>query len=90
MFITEYTAHPWEEFVDYRKFALHYNYSDTPNIESLLMGITPNRRDSLQKEGQKLRDLFVFKPPYTQEKGPMSYLFKTLRKRKAAMDAGRW
>lgn len=87
VFLTENTAHPWEEYVDYRKFSLHYTYSDAPNMEKLLAEITPEERDRLQEEGQKVRDLFVYKIPYTQENGPMSYLFKALRKRKVLLDA---
>eukprot|EP00188_Purpureofilum_apyrenoidigerum_P003477 Plantae.Rhodophyta-Purpureofilum_apyrenoidigerum.ctg3650.p1 GENE.Plantae.Rhodophyta-Purpureofilum_apyrenoidigerum.ctg3650~~Plantae.Rhodophyta-Purpureofilum_apyrenoidigerum.ctg3650.p1 ORF type:complete len:574 (+),score=90.91 Plantae.Rhodophyta-Purpureofilum_apyrenoidigerum.ctg3650:142-1863(+) len=86
VFLSESTEHPWEDFVQYNKFSVMLNYSDAENIEELLENITPEQRDRLQEEGQRVREIFIYRLPYTQERGPFSFLFKTLRRRKKILD----
>lgn len=86
MFLSEKTTWPWEDYADYSKFSVRFTFSEAARLEQHLEKIPIEERDRLQEEGQKVRDMFVYRPPFTQENGPMAYLFKTLRERKAKLD----
>lgn len=55
-------------------------------MEAILDKIPVDERVRLQAEGMKIRDSFVYTPPYHQETGPFALLFRTLLQKKERMD----
>ena len=56
--VAENTLFPFEDVVDYTKFALRFGFDELDQIEGKLRSITPEQRDHLQMETLKVRDQF--------------------------------
>uniref|UniRef100_A0A7S3EF44 Exostosin GT47 domain-containing protein n=1 Tax=Rhodosorus marinus TaxID=101924 RepID=A0A7S3EF44_9RHOD len=86
VFLSEKTKHPWEEYVDYRKFSIMLDYSFADKLEGFLEAMDMKEIERLQEEGQKYKEMFIYRPPFNQEDGPFSFMFKSLRERKETLE----
>uniref|UniRef100_A0A7S3A4K7 Exostosin GT47 domain-containing protein n=2 Tax=Rhodosorus marinus TaxID=101924 RepID=A0A7S3A4K7_9RHOD len=82
VFLSENTEFPWEDAFDYRKFAIMLDYHYANKLETVLGAVPLEERDRLQAEGQRIKNNFLYNPPFNQPDSPFANLFRILRKKK--------
>mmetsp|Transcript_28886 Transcript_28886/g.112522 ORF Transcript_28886/g.112522 Transcript_28886/m.112522 type:complete len:126 (+) Transcript_28886:1892-2269(+) len=63
---------------------LDYSFAD--KLEGFLEAMDMKEIERLQEEGQKYKEMFIYRPPFNQEDGPFSFMFKSLRERKETLE----